>query len=872
MSTPYSMSAVGEALRFFLGDPPFPPWHSGPQVSTGEQSVYAVDMPTFLAWVDEVEQDAGSTEEAVQRLRRLYYSAPLGKAGRFFDLVIDTDQTNLALAPHVTQGTLDGLVRTGIVEVAPGQLVDISHVFVLLDLKLNGRGDAGMLYDCGLGVTANLARTLNLTAELPGGTSLDALLSWQGDLASAWIAVNDWRLKQKAAKGDAWTEPVDRAALEAGPFEQLTKNAIPGRSSLEDLLGDLDAVVLSSNFESSSIAALLQDYYTPQIGSDPTAVNVINRFPLFMAAANPGLPASRDPTGPWQLGEDTLVALTSVVVSGAVTLLIAAGRLPPSILRDVLWSPWGMPVAAQIASRFRSFLLRRLNGEPWTAADWPSWPPKAIPFAGYDLWLDDPPTAAQLAAVTQFYRNMDDPWQSLPHTEDSRGGPTGHSPGPALPRFSAVDFRDPRGESAVVVPGASGGLTRVQLSGFRPLAQVTPPANDTPATVHRDLLEIDPGVARGTYKIRAVNPTARTVDIEGLRPGFTELGWWRIRLRPQLVLIDSIGGRVAGKRVKLVSEATPVSKLELDVEPDLRDINVNLDTIFLAADDATRYNPRARASRTYRIVGLDPIRCTVDIATTVAEEPSLPPSGSRWRIPAGIGGENVGTADRFVPSTKGTDHYDAALFVICDQQFLGVPLPFTSYSSVMSPKDNLASVRGNARYILVSAKSVEKAWINFAFEVLTLGPTGNLTGSLDARFYFDAVSSAGTNPPPDKRDIAVRTAKKSQIMVHYGRPSRVPLPPAPSTGGMGCQVSPEFYRLRQILIEHQQAERALLGQPAAPALTILAADLDHESNQRRYSQLAPPGTAVPPPIAAPDWDHWVGAILWVVRPEERPPA
>ena len=119
-------------------------WEYGPVCFAEERKAYVAELDTYLRWVNQVELKLEDPAATAQRIRMMYYGRAAGSLSLFDKLI--TVNSQWAGAPLTTddvpQDTLDGLMGTGWVSVGVNQerrhLVDISHVWILIDAALNG--------------------------------------------------------------------------------------------------------------------------------------------------------------------------------------------------------------------------------------------------------------------------------------------------------------------------------------------------------------------------------------------------------------------------------------------------------------------------------------------------------------------------------------------------------------------------------------------------------------------------------------------------------------------------------------------------------------------------------------------------------------
>lgn len=802
-------------------------WVDGPVCAADELKIWEIELADLLTLVAAVERAAPSTRHAAQWLRRMFYSTPLGGAGGGFDRFITTLDTARTGRPMTTadvpQSVLDSLVRVGSVRipgaVAPLDRVEMSHVFVLLDLRLNGRSGQGGYFD---GVTG----------------LLEFILSWLGDVASAWLGFQKEMLVAKAAAGTAWAEPLTPAGL-ATPLGWLD-TGIRGRAPIDDLLGDLDAVVLARKAlptgTDTPIATMLAEYYTVGVPSTGAVARVDDRFPQFVTRALPEIPHVAG-AGGITLTPDAQQWLRAVIHEGVLLLLVFSragtskakiATATPGVILE-LESPWSSAMIDELAQRFFTFLSDGLAGR---AVSWPAQPTTAVAYPGYEWLMGAPPALPgtpavdELEAVAQFHLNWRQPHRPLRLTDRL---------------WRPLVLRDPSGPTATPLAGAPAGSTRFEVDPFVDLTGVRVSA---PGSEHADLLRLDGDTARAgrSYRIVAVDPAARTITVEGV-PSVGAFSPWQVLRRPRLVLVEPFGGRIGGAAAS--TTAVPAGWVQLDGIPDLNAVRANFDTIALAGD-------KARPSRSYRIVAVHPTDSRVQLDAT----PS-PTAGTGWRIPAGYADLLNPLVVTLTPTAAGCDTYDGLLFVVHDDTVQGSPLPFTGYSSTVNAADPVlgTSITGNARYAVRSLRSPDSEARNYEFAVTDpdklaqdlVATAGHYLDNVTALRQPPAVLPGGTaRPDPDG---------KTAIRIHVGNATGT------VAGSTGDLVSPAYRTLRTLLVGLHQTERALLGLAPDPALTAVAGATTQAASTALYNG----GT-----VTDTHWNDRLHADLYLVRPDLRP--
>ncbi len=284
-----------------------------------------------------------------------------------------------------------------------------------------------------------------------------------------------------------------------------------------------------------------------------------------------------------------------------------------------------------------------------------------------------------------------------------------------------------------------------------------------------------------------------------------------------------------------------------------------MDTIYLASDTA-------RPSRVYRITDVKGASTLVVDGT-----PMLAHNRSAWRIPGGIGGRHpplkYAVSDTPLNNAlraddphyvTGFDHYDGLLFLIYQGEIKG-RFRFTSYTSRVRPRATQGatilsslSIRGNKSYDITSEPAGGNRYANFSFKV-----SSDQTTQRDGSRYYHA-TSVGTSDfrigrrryPPGATD---------DVFVHYGFDTG-------STGSASCQVSPQFYELRDTilsLVETQSQAGALLH-------------MQFHGKSRRWSEGVYTAAAAGLVDSAlldvfkAAWSRKLRGTLWLIRPDERP--
>jgi len=229
-------------------------WDKGPTVPY--KTTRGVSVADYVSWIKAAEDSATwknqSSKQLVQRIRRVIYSdlvdkTTIGQTGTLADGLVKKviDQTAPPLTTdHVTIDVLNGLYGTDTIRTASGREVDISHLWIPADAMLNG--------------TTFGLNDLTNTATIP-------LVTWAGDLGSAvrnFIQAIKRGSPTTAQKTDLMIASLQQEALK------------------EDLLGDFDAVVLSTWLKSLDTFVLSQEierYYKDD--DNPQAVVKLETHP-----------------------------------------------------------------------------------------------------------------------------------------------------------------------------------------------------------------------------------------------------------------------------------------------------------------------------------------------------------------------------------------------------------------------------------------------------------------------------------------------------------------------------------------------------------------------------------------------------------------
>src|SRR5262249_30179510 len=152
-------------------------WKNGPTTRLKRQKQ---PLAQYIAWLAEAiaSLPGVSFGELCQRMRRLYYSDftdptlfGTGVGGKFDSIITEVQkngQPPLTAGPQLSLAALNGLYSCDFVITPNGSEVDLSHIFVALDIIQHGTG--------------SLAN--NLAVD---GLDWIGTVTWLGDLASWWM-------------------------------------------------------------------------------------------------------------------------------------------------------------------------------------------------------------------------------------------------------------------------------------------------------------------------------------------------------------------------------------------------------------------------------------------------------------------------------------------------------------------------------------------------------------------------------------------------------------------------------------------------------------------------------------------------------------
>lgn len=288
-------------------------WQRGPRSRLRHTPAAVSD---YVQWLRALETGPLGRRESsaalVQRLRRISYSiwtAHLfnGATPWMFDIVTQR-VTDYARPPLTTddvgQDVLDGLYGTSAIITPSGLGVSPSHIWVAIDLILNGE---------------SLEALLAKGVLLRGTVLSDA--SWLGDLA---IPAQAYALLFESTDGT----PAGRRSL--------MRTLIADKAAKRDLLGDLDGIAIGRHWARHpgfGIASFFEAYYAADVGTSnaeqlgrPSAAR---RFHHFLNDAVPQLPIGGRDSTPLGVTFDPLAARDTMraLIAAAADDVAVQGRL-----------------------------------------------------------------------------------------------------------------------------------------------------------------------------------------------------------------------------------------------------------------------------------------------------------------------------------------------------------------------------------------------------------------------------------------------------------------------------------------------------------------------------------------------------------------
>lgn len=489
---------------------------------------------------------------------------------------------------------------------------------------------------------------------------------------------------------------------------------------------------------------------------------------------------------------------------------------------------------------------------------------------------DDWQNLLQLESLVEFYINYNDPNRplaSLLPGESPEGSCEPRLPSPKDWRLDGSLY-----EASGVTGGLGSGMHFVLIDGFGARNNTQGKSVTSGAALEK--------LADNQFRVTLATSLAKKDDSDLSNNPANHVLWLKEDSKRASASYRITGATASGKTYTLTLEGTPsvadntpwailkgtawlsgdlASSTENRVTLDtaLKHINPNMDTIYLASDTA-------RPSRVYRITDVK------DASTLVVDgQPALTNNRSAWRIPAGIGGRHpplkyviADTPLRNVLEetdphhVTGFDHYDGLLFLVYRGEIQD-RFRFTSYTSRVRPRSltnatilSSLSIRGNKSYDITSEPAGGNQYANFSFKV-----SSDQTRQRDGSRYYHARSVgtsdfvvAGRRYPPGATD---------DVFVHHG------FDHASMTGSASCQVSPQFYALRDTILSLVRTQ----GQAGALLYTQFHGK-DRFWSEGVYTAATSGllGTVARNLLAnlKAAWSGKLRGTLWLIRPDERP--
>lgn len=473
----------------------------------------------------------------------------------------------------------------------------------------------------------------------------------------------------------------------------------------------------------------------------------------------------------------------------------------------------------------------------------------------------------QLEAVTEFYANFQEPWDSntIPIepdvSEDSDDKKV----------YQTVDLLDPTGLSAELL-GEDDDYDI--LIGDPPATFNTKEIEPKYDSIY---LENASGQELKIFKItkKESAETGNSFKLkldwgttDGNPPAFTDtVTPWRLILRPTLILIDPFGSRVSGKEAKKNNNDS--TKIELhDVDDShFEKINPWFDTISLPGmrdENCTgifRITDKNIDNGKY-LITLDCDHELNDIETA-------------WHIQAGVGGKLLPLYYSLGPGGyMGYDHFEASLFIVCDNaiqgEFAGSSYTSRVYNKSYTTPQGSSSIRGNRQYFIHSRVTSNQAH-NFHFYVGDADYDYKYINDVQyAKFYFQKQACV-------EEDYAIipgqynknSTLGKFAILMHYSRYDKTITKKnteANWIGSEGCLVSPVFPHFRtNIIYLFENYYLSSIKDKKEQRLKLLneLKGLNQESVISKWNKFSSPREI---------WKYMIKARLWLIRPDEKPAA
>ncbi len=276
-------------------------------------------------------------------------------------------------------------------------------------------------------------------------------------------------------------------------------------------------------------------------------------------------------------------------------------------------------------------------------------------------------------------------------------------------------------------------------------------------------------------------------------------------------------------------------------------INPGFDTIYLQSD-------KGNEGHAYRILerGTEPHSVIIKGAPHFDDK-------FQWNIPAGVSGRSLSIDYNLGPgASKGYDHYDGVMFVVNDGEVKN-RFRFTSYTSRVRTDLEALSIRGNDWYGFTSAPAggsnnppaevgENSKFINYAFKISEEKTKGILDG---ARYYYAGTVRNNTGGHRIKNGIReLYPSGTWDLFIHYGHPKN----PTWGTGSAGCNVSLQFYELRDEMLNLFPNN-----------FTAEVRQKLHKKNHDQSKEARKDST-----VRYNDWYNKISGKLWVIRPDELP--
>lgn len=299
----------------------------------------------------------------------------------------------------------------------------------------------------------------------------------------------------------------------------------------------------------------------------------------------------------------------------------------------------------------------------------------------------------QIEAIVEYFMNDPEPWDADKSPTDSDSED-----------YKKIEFTALYG----VGVGATATGKEVTLPDAQDLKRIT---------VGLDVITLDADTATSSkqYRIIGVDTASKKVTVDR-EPNLSGASAWKIRHRPQLVLIDAFGARINGSTATSteINKQIKLSDLSEHQIQELKKINENFDTIELDVHGSDK--------SLFRILKAEVKESTKEAFLTVnATLQDIPTSGVKWHIPAGVGGRRDSRMKSPRKKIKkspgkagsgGWDHYDGQMFVIAEDRVKKSFL-WSSYTSrgKVGGEYNLSSIKGNQNYKVDSYHSNKRKFI-----------------------------------------------------------------------------------------------------------------------------------------------------------------